>query len=248
MHFLINHGHKGASGKISDASMICVPLAESQPDFLSRKIALFGKQADVLEIRLDALHNPADLNLVRLIQNKPCPLILTNRPRNEGGHFQGGEDERVAILEQAVAAGADYVDIELRTDDSLKGPLIKHAHKHGTKVIISYHDFNGTPSLDKLRNILIKQEKTGADIGKIVTMAQAPADCSTLLSIYCGHDISRFPLIAFCMGEKGKISRIASLALGGPIIFASPSKRAETAPGQIPLENLRQIMRHLLPS
>ncbi len=227
--------------------MICVSLAEAEPDSLLRQLTHFGGKTDVLEIRLDALHHPADLDLITLIRNKPCPLIFTNRPRNEGGCFPGSEHERISLLGQAVAAGADYIDIELRTDDSLKAPIIKQARRHGTKVIVSYHDFNGTPSLDKLRNILKSQIKTGADMGRIVTMARVHTDCGKLLSIYCGHDISLFPLIAFCMGELGKITRVASLALGGNLIFASPSRGEETAPGQIPLEDLRQILRHLLP-
>jgi 3-dehydroquinate dehydratase type I len=225
--------------------MICVSLAEPTCDLLLKRLQEVVAKADMAEVRLDALRDVESLDFISLIKGRFCPLIFTNRPANEGGFFLGPEEKRIGLLERAINAGADYIDLELRTKPELRSIIIEKAHHAGTKLIISYHDFFGTPPKEKLIKVFDFERRVGADIGKIVTTAGSPQDVVQVFSLYFMATEEKMPLIAFCMGTFGKMSRLACLALGGYLTYASPFKGRETAPGQIPLDDLRVLVDYL---
>ena len=222
--------------------MICVSLAESTCDILLKRLQQVAAKADMAEVRLDALIDVEFLDFVSLVKDRSCPFIFTNRSSAEGGLFSGSEEERIGLLEKAISAGADYVDIELRTDPVLRDVIVKKVRKTGTKLIISYHDFFCTPEKEKLIEVFDAERRAGADIGKIVTMAESPEDVLKVFSLYFKSLDEEFPLIAFCMGVLGKMSRLACLALGAYLTYASPDRGYEAAPGQIPLDDLRAMV------
>jgi 3-dehydroquinate dehydratase-1 len=225
--------------------MICVSLAEPTCDILLKRLQQVAAKADLAEVRLDALTDVEFLDFVSLLKDRPCPLIFTNRSSDEGGLFSGSEEDRISLLEKAVSAGANYVDIELRTDPGLRDTIVKKVRETKTKFIISYHDFSCTPVKEKLIEVFDLERQAGADIGKIVTMAEGPQDVLKVLSLHFRAMAEGFPLIAFCMGPFGKMSRLACLALGAYLTYASPARGHEAAPGQIPLDDLRAIVDYL---
>lgn len=225
-----------------NTTKICVSIGCSS---LKKTLAFARKvelHADVIEIRLDTMHDGAV---------KPCideikrPLLFTNRPVWEGGQFSGEESERLRRLKEATKAGAAYIDIELNTEESLRQELIKVAGKKKTKVIISWHDFSGTPSTQALAQIFQRQYRSGAHIGKIVTMARNFNDVLRVLNLQVEAHEMDFPLAAFCMGGPGMISRIATLELGGFMTYAAPDGAGGTAPGQLQVSALRSIMKSI---
>ncbi len=224
--------------------MICVSLAESNVDGIQRRARGGLESADLVEIRLDAVRE--DLtgeDLVRLVRGIPVPVLVTNRRAQEGGMFKGSEEERVGLLVEAVRAGASHVDIELSTDPALRSALVQEARQAGTRVIVSFHDFSGTPGRESLEEVLWQAVDAGADIPKIVTMAHSLEDVKRVLSLYF---LDVHPVVAFCMGARGRISRVACLAMGAYMTYASPSTSSGTAPGQIPLQDLRTMVDYLL--
>jgi 3-dehydroquinate dehydratase type I len=225
--------------------MICVSLAEPTCDTLLKRLQQVAAKADMAEVRLDALTDVDSLNFVSLLKDRPCPLIFTNRSSDEGGLFSGSEEDRISLLKKAVSEGADYVDIELRTDPALRDAIVKEVRKAGIKLIISYHDFSCTPAKEKLIEVFDSERRAGADIGKIITMAEGPQDVLKVLSLHFRAMAEGFPLIAFCMGPLGKMSRLACLALGAYLTYASPARGHEAAPGQIPLDDLRAMVDYL---
>jgi len=201
-------------------------------------------RADLVEIRLDLLPGP---EVAPFFDEPSIPLLFTNRPEWEGGRWDGGEPERLAPLHTAVKLGAAYVDIELKTENGLRTDLIKAAKKsRHTKTIVSWHHFTGTPSTQALLSILQEQYRSGADIGKIVTMAESPLDVLRVLDLQKTAREIEFPLIAFCMGRAGAISRVATVELGGYMTYAATGQEAATAPGQLPLDSLLAIKEEFL--
>ena len=147
---------------------ICVSIASTKIETALDIAKQAEEQADIIEIRLDAMAQPA---VDPFIAGLSKPLLFTNRPEWEGGSDRGEEAERISFLQEAILAGAAYVDIELKTSHSLKQVLFKAIDSAQTKLIISWHDFSGTPSTEKLHEILHQQRASGAHVGKIVTMA-----------------------------------------------------------------------------
>ena len=146
---------------------ICAPVFEKTVDdaFKSAKICI-ESGADLLEIRIDALKNPTPKMALNLIKEIDFPIIATNRISTEGGFFSGSERERTEIL-MASAKEAEYVDIELNCREDLRSQVIESA----ACSIISFHDFEKTPSLKKLLEVVEKEREIG-DIAKFAVTPQ----------------------------------------------------------------------------
>ncbi len=228
--------------------MICVPIAETTFSRMAQRLESCMAQADMVEIRLDALSEPCTADAVKaLISLGSIPLLFTCRRMDEGGAFAGNEQQRLGCLAQAVHAGAQYVDVELRTEKAIRDEFVNHAHSTGCRVIMSWHDFTRTPDDDELASMLKDQKAAGADIAKIVTMGLNASDIPRLFSLYYLAQDLNIPLVSFCMGDIGRISRVACLAMGAWLTFASLDSGSGTAPGQIPLARFRAILDSVQP-
>ncbi len=137
-------------------------------------------------------------------------------------------------LIKAVIAGAKYVDIEIEAPKSMVKRVALAARENGTTVIRSYHNFKGTGSDEELRSAVEKCRYHGGEIVKIVTLALDDDDVSRVLALYDSFEPSG--LIAFCMGDKGRGSRVECLKKGAPFTYSSFSEEEEeevAAPGQM---------------
>jgi 3-dehydroquinate dehydratase-1/3-dehydroquinate dehydratase/shikimate dehydrogenase len=197
------------------------------------------QQADVIEIRLDTLEKPV---VAPFIEQADIPLLFTNRPTWEGGYFQGTESERIVLLEEAVEHGAAYIDCELRAPEESRNRLVEKTAACRTKLILSWHNFKTTPDEAFLRDLVVSMQKCSADIGKIVTTAHTGLDVLRVLALQEIAAQSHFPLIAFCMGPAGMISRLATLKLGGYMSYCAPRNSGGTAPGQLGSVELRGML------
>ena len=216
--------------------MICIPIVGPTQHKSLEDIAVAEPLADIIELRLD-LMSDYDLDALLTAAKKPC--IVTNRTKREGGQFSGSEEERIDVLKQAMDAGAEYVDIETSTPKELLQPFLESERK--SKVILSYHNFTDTPEeLDHLYELMCGMP---ADILKIVTYARDIINNLALFNLIYRSKKNDKKLIAFCMGERGEISRVLSPLLGGFLTFGSLETGKETAPGQITGATLRDIYR-----
>ncbi len=221
---------------------ICVSIAD--PALAAALAAAKAAEplADVLEIRLDSLDEP---DVAPFLEQLDKPLLFTCRPDWEGGNFAGEEETRIDLLCQAAKSGAAYVDIELRADDDSRRQLLAAAKGTNCQVIVSWHDFKVTASAQGLSKVFQEMYRSGADIGKLVTTARDYRDVLRVLSLQDEAAEMDFPLIAFCMGPLGVISRVATCDLGGYMTYAAPSKEAATAPGQLPVATLHAMLTEL---
>lgn len=207
--------------------MICIPIIANNLADALHDMAEASKVADIVELRIDYIKN---VDLKRLLEKRTKPVIVTNRPVREGGKFDGSEEERIALLKLAVQLQADYVDVE---HDSIQHLCRDTDHRVPTKIIVSYHNFRETP--EDLTDIYKRLSRSGADIVKIVTHAYNITDN---VRIYQLLQQSQMPVISFCMGELGIISRILYKRFGSYLTFASLQAGKESAPGQINIHEL----------
>lgn len=205
--------------------MICVSLGNLG---FSRCVELL-LEFECAEIRMDLM----DLteNEVKLLFAEPCILVATCRP----GKFT--DEERLSMLTCAVQFGAQYVDVEIESDEDYIQKVKEVANDQGAKLIISYHDYKGTPNFEELAEIIQKSRQLGADIVKIATTANSPQDCATIMALYRENQ----DIIAFAMGQEGVITRVAAPFLGAEFTFASYDESMATAPGQITVEKMERI-------
>ena len=143
-------------------------------------------------------------------------------------------EEAASICEDrllaAIEGGAAYVDVEIDAPAEMAGRIVEAASESGVFCIRSFHDFEGTGSLDALYSIADKCFSAGADIVKIVTCARSSADVERVMSLYGRYATGT--LLAFCMGDEGRMSRIDCLREGAPFTYASTDDKNAAAPGQ----------------
>jgi 3-dehydroquinate dehydratase type I len=170
------------------------------------------------------------------------PVIATNRPVREMGAFSGGEEFRLSMLEEAAKSGADWIDLEHDADLN----RIAGFRQAGAKVLLSWHSPAETPSREALHAKLNSMQKTGADALKMVTLAKSGEDNLRVAELIpLAREEFGIGLIAFCMGQAGKWSRVLSMFLGSPWTYAQFDGQSATAPGQLTVSELRTLIRFL---
>ena len=230
---------KLTSTSLQAGGTICVSVAAPDTQQVRAALQPVGQDVDVVEIRLDAMQ---EIDISALCKQIDRPLLFTNRPIWEGGFSKEPEEKRIAHLLEAVAHGAQFVDLELKTDIAFREQLLEECSGTQTRMIISHHDFEKTPDSASLSRTLQQQIQSNAHIGKIVTMAHDPLDVLRVLHLQCEAQSNNFPLIAFCMGEEGKLSRTITLLLGGFMTYAALDEQQATAPGQLFVHQLKEAM------
>ncbi|QDV63695.1 type I 3-dehydroquinate dehydratase [Crateriforma conspicua] len=211
--------------------MICVSLGRARH---ARMIAehkhLVEQGVKLVELRLDYIGRA--VNLKRLIDDRPGPVVITARRRDDGGRWLKSEEERTMVLRSAIASGVEYVDIESDIADQIP--------RYGnTKRIISFHDFDGTP--ENLEDLHAAMAAADADIVKIATMANTFSDNVRMMDLARQSSV---PTIAICMGEMGMLTRILAHRVGAPFTYATFSTDKKIAPGQLHFKEMQDVYRY----
>jgi 3-dehydroquinate dehydratase type I len=213
---------------------ICIPIVEKTAEKALRSIKQVNRWADIIELRVDYLRG---VKLPLLLENRKKPFIVTNRRKGEGGQYKGQERKRLGVLQEALNLGADYIDVEFAVERSFLQRLLRD--KRGAQIILSFHDFRGTPSIKELQKLFGQMIQLGADVIKIVPFARSWEDNLSVLALIPFAKERRQKIVAFCMGEKGKISRIFSPFFGAAWTYASIDRTRVSAPGQMTVRELK---------
>lgn len=195
---------------------------------------------DLLEIRVDAFAGREETLLAKLPKLK-LPLIVTVRHPDEGG-IQSLSTARRRELFRKFLPHAEFIDVELRSAKAL-ADVIALARIADVKIIISHHDFQGTPSVAKLRALAAAARKAGASVFKVATTTATAANVATLLTFQSSH--KGLPLSVMGMGGFGKISRLL-FAQAGSVVNYGYLGEAQVN-GQWPAVVLKKRLQELKP-
>lgn len=179
------------------------------------------------------------------------PLLFTYRRMEEGGQTSIGRNELIMLRKEVIELNkADIIDFEMfwfreeqnREDLNQYISMMERAKELGAKVLLSWHDFEVTPDVENLLDILLIQEESGADLAKIATFAKTKLDARRLMGVSSkASTLLQIPHIAISMGDMGKQSRYDLKNSKSCVTFApihNPS-----APGQLSLHELQERLR-----
>ena len=227
--------------------MICTTIQNKTAEQILEAL----EQCEMAEIRLDSCvlsaRETEDVftSDVPLVATCRIAEVMKNEPSLQDLPEMTREVKAMMLAEKrlvrAIEAGARYVDVEIEAPKQMSKRVRSAAHENGTIFIRSYHDFEGTGSLESLKNVVEKCTYHGADLVKVVTTAHSEEDVKTVMSLY-GHCAANGGLVAFCMGEAGRQSRLECLKCGAPYTYSALTAEESAAPGQGPVAEMRKAV------
>jgi 3-dehydroquinate dehydratase-1 len=230
--------------------LICLPLvAGDLPALLRQAEELTSMNPDLLEWRIDGYADVGiishSLEALKDLRRRigTVPLIFTCRISAEGGFCAIDQTHRLKLIKAAAQTGlVEMVDVEMCNASTFITEVKAACNGSGTRLILSYHNFEHTPDEAFIRDKLLKAQEMGADVAKVAVMPDDYGDVLTLLNAtYKARTQGlQIPMITMAMAGQGEISRIAGGLFGSDVTFASG--KAASAPGQIAIKRLREAM------
>jgi 3-dehydroquinate dehydratase-1 len=229
---------------------IIVPLVgTTREQIIAEAEEVKALQPDVVEWRADLFDGVDDLEAVTNLLAKLREifsenlLLFTFRSHKEGGNKEISDDYYVELNQTAIRTkNIDLVDVELFSGEKTVQAIVSTAKENGVFVIMSNHDFFKTPAKEEIVARLRKMQEYGADIPKIAVMPTSVEDVITLIDATntMKTKYADRPLITMSMGGTGVISRLAGEVFGSAFTFGAG--KAASAPGQIPVSELRTVL------
>jgi 3-dehydroquinate dehydratase-1 len=222
--------------------VVAVITSPAELDFAIR----MGDPPDLFELRLDRLVRPdsrgdsmaaAIDRLKTKISKLRAPLIVTARHPMEGGANRLSSRQRYNLL-AAFLSRARYLDVELRSVPYLHS-LLRLARKQNVRRIISVHYLKSTPSPGQLRDKARAAKTYGADIFKVATRTDTPAQLTRLIDFAAARNLD-VAVSAMGIGKLGAASRVLLACCGSALVYVSLGR--SDIEGQISLEQFRALL------
>jgi len=191
------------------------------------------KPPDLFELRLDQLAQNVD-EVEKKLSKLGAPLIMTARHPREGGANQLSTQQRRDLLLRFLPR-ARYIDVELRSVEALRS-LLQAARRKNVGRIVSFHNLKGTPDSRTLRTKARAAKSGGANIFKVATRTDTPAQLARLLQFMTNRDAD-LAVSVMGIGALGAISRVLLAHCGSALIYASLCE--SQIEGQMSLKQLR---------
>jgi 3-dehydroquinate dehydratase-1 len=231
-------------GRVKIAAPLCSPTPEGLLEEAGR-VAAAG--VDIAEWRADhllAARPDAPLReLPGALRDRlgATPLLLTVRSAEEGGEVALDDAAYAAAVQALLDGGAgDAVDVELARGGVLPA-LVDRARETGARVLVSSHDFAGTPPAAEMADRLAAMAAAGADVVKIAVTARDSLDVIALLEATCTADRELdVPVVTMAMGPLGLVSRLCGEVFGSAVTFGAVDRAS--APGQIDVARLQDVV------
>jgi 3-dehydroquinate dehydratase/shikimate dehydrogenase len=221
---------------------LCVAIQASSPVELMERAEAEVKDFRFLEFRLDSLPRPAvALPYLKqfLAEHRDVTAIATCRRKPLGGGFDGPLTAELEILTKAALAGCQIIDLEVESAEDLKPAQLTKLRTAGAALLISFHDFTRTKSLDQAADRI---EAFKPDFVKVVSTARNLADNLAVLRLIEDRSLASH-VVGIAMGEEGIVSRVLGPRAGAAFTFAAFSDGTETAAGQVSADLMRDLYR-----
>lgn len=211
-------------------------------DVLNKLSVETASNCDIVEARLDGfdLSDPAPaLEAIRRVTQLGIPVIATLRLPIDGGHWQDSDTDRLEVLKAALHV-ASTIDIELNS--TLCADLCALAAELNKPIIVSHHDFEGTPTPAELIGLMEKMLAWPNALPKFALKAHTPEDICNLMRLAADYAPMR-PVCIMGMGDAATATRVALPALGTRFTYGyldRPSAPGQKSSGEI-LALLKQL-------
>jgi 3-dehydroquinate dehydratase/shikimate dehydrogenase len=208
--------------------MICFTIAqESRRLAMADMLNAAAMGADLVEVRLDCFQQDPDPK--ELLSARRKPVIFSCRRPEDGGNWQGSEQDRIKLLKTAIVSEPDYCEIEWDVADEIR--------RFGKcQRVISYTNLRETPA--DIADTYEQMRAKDPDVIKLTCKARTPEEAWPLVQILAKPPL---PTVVVGLGKPGIMLAILGRKIGAPWTVAALEKGAEAYPGQPTARDLEQV-------
>lgn len=211
--------------------MICITIAQEDRNLLlADMLNAAAMGADMVEVRLDTLDKAP--NFSEMLAAKRKPILFSCRRPQDGGNWQGSEEERLILLRQAIMSKADYVEMEYDVAEQIR-PF------PGCKRVVSYTNKEKMPSA--IGEIYEDMLNLQPDVIKLTVRARTPEEAWPLVQILAKQKV---PTVVVGLGRPGVMLAVIGKRIGAPWTAAALEKGMEAFPGQPTIRELEDVYRY----
>lgn len=228
----------------------CLPIIKNSKEEVLQTILQNINIYDFFEVWLDYVKDLDEAFIKNLVNKFKNKLIVVFR-RKDSEEMRLAFDERIRIISLLENSGS-LLDLDI-TIQKNELDLIRKKHLK-IATIVSYHDYQKTPSDEKLQEILDTMNIYNPTIFKIATKCNSPKDALRLLGLLLAMKGTFFPTgkkekdvrcIVLGIGEQGVITRIFGTLWGNEMTFAPIKKTGQSAPGQLTKRQMENILKEI---
>lgn len=194
---------------------------------------------DILEFRIDNLWETRE-SAFEIIPTLEIPVLATIRRAEEGGQNNLSDPTRLEGYHDLLSR-VPMIDTEIATLESpLFGSLVEETLDSSATLIASFHDFDGFPGTDTLKERLDTAYEKGADVGKVAVVTESIDQVFDLVALIDYYRDQNLLLSAMGMGRFGKLSRLVLAEAGSCLNYGYLQE--SNAPGQWAAEELSNLL------
>lgn len=208
--------------------MICISVTPESRVLAKADLLNAARQCDIVELCLDRLIKPPDVG--ELIRDVGKPVVVSCRRVRDGGHWDGGERERLAMLRSAIDADADYVELEYDVASQV-------SRRGRTQRVISFTNLE--QPLEDVRNVFDLAASVDADVVKFTW--PTPTLDAVWPMLAAASRRREVPVVGMGLGVSSRSFSLLGRKYNCPWIYAALERGMESHDGQVTVSELDDV-------
>ncbi len=219
----------------------CLPIIKGHKQEIVKTIEENINNFDYFELWLDYIDDLDDMFIRKIIQIYDKNTIFLFRRKNLEAIRMSMEKRKNIIFLLLKSRSLVDFDINQQKEE------LEHIRKNNLKLstIVSYHNYDETPTDEKLNDIVDIITKYKPKILKISTLCKIQEDSLRLLELIPKLKNKNIKYIISGMGKNGKYVKLMGAEWGNEMTFAPISVSEQSAPGQLTKTQLETIFKIL---
>lgn len=219
----------------------CLPIIKNTKDEVLQEILENMDSYDFFEVWLDYIEDLDKIFVESLLNKFSDKLILLFRRQNleKGKLYVDLKRDIVNLL----SGSNSFLDLDI-FDQKEELEFISQNNLN-VKTIVSYHNYEQTPTLDELQKFTKDMDKFNPDILKVATFCQNKEDSIKLLNLMLLLKKRSKKFIVLGMGVEGLVTRIFGAPWGNELNFAPNVPEEKSAEGQLTKRQMENILKEL---
>ncbi len=208
--------------------MICISVTPTSRQLAKVDLFNASRHCDLVELCVDHLAKEPDFP--EMLEGISKPVLISCRRQQDGGKWQGSEEDRQAMLRKAIIAGPAYVELEL----DIAGQIPRFGE---TKRVISYTSLHRP--LGRVDDIFEEAAQANADVVKFTWPTPTLDAAWPLLAAVSSK--RELPVVGKGLGRAGRTFSLLGQKYGSPWIYAALEPGMETHPGEATVWELNDV-------